>query len=173
MDNMISLNADDTKKTEGPDVYIFTEDLMEHHYPHLFLNLNKIGYLLEDIKSLHEKSLLLSIHQKMNEEMTEIYRKEKQVLFPLLLQLEKEHKTSDSCKPFKNVKYHYTYLISTTQQFKTQLNQAIREQSASKELHELKGQVQLFEEELISVQKDKEQNLFKKFRDCSGGCKSL
>lgn len=170
---MISFNADDTEKLEESDVHTFTEELMEYYYPSLFLSLNKMGYLLHDLKPLPEKNLLLSIHQKMNEEMTEIYRKEKQILFPLLLQLEKENKTSDSCKPFKNVKYHYTYLISTTQQFKTQLNQAIREQGTLQELYELKDLVQLFEEELISVQKNKEQNLFKKFRDCNGGCKSL
>lgn len=170
---MISLNANDIKKPGGSDVHIFTEELIGHLYPLLFLNLNRIGYLLQDLQPLPEKSLLLAIHQKMNEEMTEIYRKEKQVLFPMLLQLEKENKTSDSCKPFKNVKYHYTYLISTTQQFKTQLNQAIREQAALKELNELKDLAQLFEEDLISIQKNKEENLFKKFRDCNGGCKSL
>lgn len=170
---MTTFNANDTEKPEQSDVQTFTEELIKNYYPQLFLILNRISYLLQDLQPLSEKSLLLSIHQKMNEEMTEIYRKEKQVLFPLLLQLEKEHKVSDSCKPFKNVKYHYTYLVSTTQQFKTQLNQAIREQSVLKDLYEIRDQVQLFEQELIKVQKNKEQNLFKKFRDCSGSCKPL
>lgn len=170
---MTTFNADAIEKMERPDVHTFTAKLMESAYPQLFLVLNQIGYLLQNLRPLFEKSLLISIHQKMNDELTEIYRKEKQVLFPLLLQLEKERKTSDSCKPFKNVKYHYTYLVSTTQQFKTQLNQAIWEQKELKELHELKDQVQRFEEDLIKMQHNKEQNLFKKFRDCSGSCKSL
>jgi hypothetical protein len=173
MDNMETFKAGNTKNLEEPNVHTFKEELMNDCYPRLFLNLNRIGYLLQDLKHLPGERLLLSIHQKMTDELTEIYQKEKLYLFPLLLQLEKEHKTSDSCKPFKNVKYHYTYLVSTTQQFKTQLNQAIWEQKELKELHELKDQVQQFEEELIKVQHNKEQKLFKKFRDCSGGCKSL
>ncbi|MFA6060119.1 MAG: hypothetical protein WC756_18090 [Taibaiella sp.] len=170
---MTTFNADAIEKLEKSDVHTFTENLMESIYPRLFLNLNRIGYLLQDLKHVPGEDWLISIHQKMNDELTQIYRKEKQVLFPLLLQLEKEHKTSDSCKPFKNVKYHYTYLVSTTQQFKTHLNQAIREYEELKELYELKDQIQQFEEDLIKVQHNKEQNLFKKFRNCSGGCKSL
>jgi iron-sulfur cluster repair protein YtfE (RIC family) len=173
MDNMATLNADEIEKLEKHDVHTLTDKLMKSAYPQLFLVLNQIGYLIQDLKPLLEKSLLLSIHQKMNGELTEIYQKEKQILFPLLLQLEKEKKASDSCKPFKNVKYHYTYLVSTTQQFKTQLNQALWQQKELKELQELKDLVQRFEEELIKVQHNKEQNLFKKFRNCSGGCKSL
>lgn len=172
MDNMISFNIEDTENLEQLSVQAFTEELVKNYYPRLFLNLNRIGYALQDHKYLLEEDLL-SIHQKMNDELTEMYRKEKLFLFPLLLRLEEEHKTSDSCKPFKNVKYHYTYLVSTIQQFKTHLNQSIRECGALEELYELKDLVQQFEQDLIKVQHCKEQSLYKKFRSCSNSCKSL
>jgi hypothetical protein len=92
MDNMTTFNAEEIEKLEKHDVHTLTEKLIKSTYPQLFLILNQIGYLLQDLKPLLEKSLLLSIHQKMNDELTEIYRKEKQVLFPLLLQLEKEER---------------------------------------------------------------------------------
>lgn len=170
---MTTFPIDDTERLALLNTKAFTEELLKNYYPQLFLLLNQVGYRLQELKPEMDLGLLQSVHQKMNEELDEIYRKEKLVLFPFLLKLEEEQKTSDSCKPFKNVKYHYTYLVSTTQQFKTLLAPVIKSSGKQKELKELKETLLCFERFLIKIQISKENYLFRKFRNCCASCKSL
>src|SRR6218665_1186659 len=120
MNSTISELGGDLKPLSVKD---FTERLLQHNYPRLFLSLSQIEMILRSLRQGMDISMLQSVLQKMNEEMNEIYRKEKVLLFPLLLDLEATQRTAESCMPFKNVKYHYTCLVSTIQQFKALLKQ--------------------------------------------------
>jgi hypothetical protein len=170
---MTTLVVENTEKLEKLGIKAFTDELLKNYYPQLFLLLNQIDHFLQTIVFDLDVHHLQAVHVKMNGEMEEIYRKEKNMLFPLLLQLDQEHKTSDSCKPFKKVKYHFTYLVSTAQQFKTLLNQFIDDRKKTEELNIIKGILLEFEQAVIRIQACKEKYLFKPFRNCSGSCKLI
>ena len=170
---MNTVIAADAEKLIHLSVKPFTEALLKRFYPQLFLLLNKMDFQIKALKPEIDTTLLQAVQAKMNEELDELYRREKLVLFPFLQRLEEEHKLSDSCKPFKNIKYHYTYLVSTLQQFKTLLNQMILEKERIDDVQYLKYASMEFEKSLIAVQQCKERHLFKKFRNCSGSCKTF
>jgi len=170
---MNSVIAADTEKLINLSVKPFTEAILKRFYPQLFLMLNQMDFQVKGLKPELDVSLLLTVQAKMNEELDELYRREKLVLFPYLQRLEGEHKLSDTCKPFKNVKYHYTYLLSTAQQFKTLINQAMHDGERVDDLQSLKETILDFEKALITVQQCKEQHLYRKFRNCSGSCKTF
>lgn len=155
---------------EGP-VRTFTKEFIEVYYPHLFLVLNRIGYKLEAFSDDGDLPLLQSILKKMNEELDEMFRKEKLVLFPYLERLESEQKKSEGCEPFKSVKGHYTTLLTAVQHFKAVLQEGNEEPSG---LEALKGSIDVFEQALIKLQYYKEKFLFQPYRECRGGnCKNL
>lgn len=152
----------------------FLNRLVAEHYPQLYRKLTKIGALLQDLSESEPGIIpLQSIQMKIRSEMDELCRQEEETIFPLLFRLEQEQKKADSCKPFKAVKYHYSYLVSTLQQFKTQLLPLIRERKELLDLMLLKEGIMQFEQSLITVQRDKEQKLFNRFRNCNNGCKTL
>lgn len=151
-----------------------THSLIEVYYPQLFLVLDSLGEQIRNLGTEFDFNLGLSIHVKMNEELEELFRKEKVVLLPYLQQLETEQKKSEGCKPFKNVKNHYTNLLARSRELQSLTEELqLQEHSASDLLKYIKKQVLQFEEALINVQYCKEKYLFRRFRSCTGNCKSI
>lgn len=149
-----------------------TRILLDEIYPLLFGQLNTLNESLAKLKQEPGNTLADTALLKMNEELDELYRKEKLVLYPFLLQLEAEQKQSDCCKPFKNVKKHYTCLLATGTQLLGLLEPegSVNPQPAKVSARQLLGN---FIQMLIKVQLHKEKYLLARFRNCTGSCKSI
>lgn len=162
------------EKLNTLNVKSFIDGIAAQYYSDIFSKLNHIQQTIENIDDKLDMSLMRPVHTIMEEQADEIFRKEKLVLYPFLLQLEAEGKKSPSCKPFKSVKYHFTYLISTIQQFKTLLRQLRADVLVfGVELDMLNSEIALLEKQLIEFQNIKERHLFNRFKDCnSQGCKA-
>lgn len=171
MDLLIAL---ENEKTNSVRVVPYKDKLIEMLYPELYGKLTRMGALIQDLVETEPKIIpLQSIQMKMRSALDELCRQEEEIIFPLLMQLEQEDRKADSCKPFKTVKYHYTYLVSMLQQFKTLLLQLTGDKKESEVLTILMDKALDFEASLIKVQINKEQTLFKQFRNCNNGCKVL
>lgn len=162
------------EQTDGVRVGPYRDKLIKVLYPEIYGKLTRIGALLQDmIESEPQMALLQSIQMKMRSELDELCRQEDELIFPLLLQLEQEERKADNCKSFKTVKFHYTQLISMLQQFKALLLQLAGNSEEPGALMLLNDKVADFEALLIKVQINKEQTVFKQFRNCNNGCKAL
>lgn len=165
--------ADNMERLATLKTKAFTEELLHYYYPPLFLLLDHTGHLLQELQEGLDISLLQSAHNRMNREMRALHLKEQHELFPLLLQLEADEVTSESCQPFKNVKQHYTGLLAATQQLKTFLFQLMQDLDRPGELQDITDKVRQFEQALIRIQNAKEQYLFRPFRNCNNSCKTV
>ena len=96
-----------------------------------------------------------------------LQNKERLMLLPFLLELEKTNSKSENCTTFKDVKKHFTSLISNLQLLKKLL---ISECQQSFVFNDLLQQVNAFESTLIEIQKTKDKYYFLKFKNCTG-CK--
>jgi len=167
---MIPIAAEEAQKMKTPDAGALIDELLDDYYPPLFLLINQLHFMLETAAPARTRDRLMPLQNRMSEEMEALYQKEKKVLFPLLLRLEADGDTSENCQPFKNVKHHFTQLVSVIQQYKHALRDTERPQlpdmDAEKILLEL-------EQRLIQLQLHKERFLFKPFRSCSGNCQSI
>jgi hypothetical protein len=161
------------EKSDDIRVAPYKDKLVKLLYPGIYGRLTGIGLLQNLVETEPKITPLRSILMKMRSELDELCRQEETIIFPLLIRLEQEDKKADSCKPFKIVKYHYTYLISMLQQFKTLLLQLAANSQMAGSLMVLKDMVVDFETLLVKVQINKEQLLFKRFRNCNNGCKAL
>jgi hypothetical protein len=151
----------------------FIDKMLQFYYPYLFLLINRVEACIKGVESPDDAGLLRSIHARMNDELDGLYRKEKLVLYPYLLQLSAEGKKSDGCKPFKNVRGHYLSLIAALRQLKIIAETELSEGLDTEAYRLLKDDADLMEQTLSILQQVKEDHLFQKFRSCSNGCKSL
>jgi hypothetical protein len=147
--------------------------ILDQHFPSLFSLLTSIHNELQDLIPEQDTNLLLSLQAKMNEELDEIYRREKLVLFPYLIQLEAENKVSESCKPFKTVKNHFGNLLAATNQLLSLLYHKSHDPEAADDYIKIALVVERFKQRLILSQDLKEQSLIGRFSDCNRGCKTI
>lgn len=90
---------------------------------------------------------------------------EKKELFPLLINLEKNNKKAENCKPFKLVKTHYNSIISNIQVIK----KTIANHIDANILVDLIFLINELEVRITETQKLKDKYYFLKFKNC-GGC---
>ena len=107
--------------------------------------------------------------EKIFRETEALYQKEKLVLFPFIAGLLAEGKKSESCAPFKNVKLHYTALLTLLQTLRAQLAIISAEEKAAAGIVSCMDK---FEKNLIELQKSKDEYLFKPLKSCNG-CTTL
>lgn len=143
-------------------VQSMTEALLHIYYPRLSLRLHSAEESIgnKDTKdNAAARTLLTLIRQELNS----MIGKEQQLLFPLLLILEREQRQSD-CAPFKLVKKHVQSLLTHTQTLKHHLSS----DPDSAQAQELLGR---FEVHMTRLQRAKEKYLFNRFKRCSATCK--
>lgn len=147
--------------------------ILSQYYPTLFSFLTSLHSNIQDLLPEQDISVFLSLQVKMNEELDEIYRREKLVLFPFLKQLEAKQQMSDSCKPFKTVKNHFGNLLAVTNQLLALLQQMPKDNDTRLQYDPITDITLQFKQQIIYVQDIKEQYLFGRFRNCNGGCKTM
>jgi iron-sulfur cluster repair protein YtfE (RIC family) len=89
----------------------FTQVLINDVYPLIFNELTRLEDCLSPMKADYDTELLDSTLRKVYSEFDELYRKEKLVLFPFIIQLDSENTKAENCTPFKNIKVHYTSMV--------------------------------------------------------------
>lgn len=150
----------------------FVDILLSDAYPDVFAQLNKLQEKLQELSQEYREEILLHFFQKIESEWDEMYRKEKLVLFPFILTLEEEHKTSDSCKPFKNVKQHYTAVLQSIVQLKLYLDDLLSANDTPTDIQIGLQQLNTIEKTMIRLQTNKDRHLFAKFKNCTG-CQNI
>jgi len=136
----------------------FNEQLTQVHYPEWLLQLHLIE---TGLKETAELDIMAEIKQAFHS----MLEKEKVHVFPALLLLEQQGKTTD-CKLFKLASVHYSFALSAMQQLK---HRSCTESNTSY----IPGQIKEMEKALIELQKAKEQYLFNRFKSCEGSCRKI
>lgn len=164
---MIKLDFDnDFHQMEYMPLTEITDKLIHIHYPQLRFRLNQIEDSLCSLNTSNkaaEKAILIKIRQELNS----LIEKERLLIFPLLLILQKERRQTD-CSPFKLAKKHYQSLISCMQGLKLMLHSDNCEQELMPVIIQ---QIDDFEKNVIQLQRTKEKNLFAPFKNCNNNCK--
>ncbi|MCP9752986.1 hypothetical protein [Ferruginibacter sp. HRS2-29] len=147
----------------------FMDDLVKEVYPMLFEQLYTIqsGLVLLDSSN---KAIQVALSEKIGLEMDAIYSKEKLVLFPFIRTLHSRQQKSDSCKPFKNVKLHYSSMLALLIELKASLSTEEEEGNDALSINHVKQLLRSFEKQLIMLQVTKDKYLFAHFKSCQG-CK--
>jgi len=146
----------------------FMDDLIKEVYPLLFEQLYTIQskFVLLDSSN---KAIQVALSEKIGLEMDAIYSKEKLVLFPFIRTLHSRQQKSESCKPFKNVKLHYSSMLSLLTELKASLA-GEEESQAGGAISQVQQSLKSFEKKLVMLQITKDKYLFAHFRSCQG-CK--
>lgn len=150
-------------------VAAFAEDLFGNAYPFMFGLKNDIHFFVAGLDAKENTGGILTLLNHINIEFDEYHTKEKLVLFPLLEKLEAEGEKAESCSPFRNVKTHYTAILSLLVSLKD-CSGDLEDEEAIAGLLSLVNQ---FEQSLIGLQISKDKNLYSKFKNCSHGCGKL
>lgn len=158
-----------TQQTESQIIKILIDEV----YPEYYNQINCLDTAIQHLKVNFNTSVLESTFLKVVEAWEEIYRKEKHVLFPYLMQLISLKQLADSCKPFKNIKHHYTLLIHYLQELRTQLKDVENTSAHEIVFYTLWQQINYFQQNMIALQIFKDKYLFSQFKNCSGQCKNL
>lgn len=146
----------------------FMDDLIKEVYPLLFEQLYTIQSKFVLLESSN-KAIQVALSEKIGLEMDAIYSKEKLVLFPFIRTLYSRQQKSDSCKPFKNVKLHYSSMLSLLTELKASLAGEEESQTGSA-ISQVQQSLKSFEKQLVMLQITKDKYLFAHFRSCQG-CK--
>lgn len=145
----------------------FTEVLLHSVYPGMFMLLKEAGQNISEMEIYGDVALLSSIHQRMTDELDEMCRKEKLVLFPYLVKLESQKNCVGCATAFKNIKQHYNCILSLlqeTRQIFKNLSPTIGEKQSLKDIKDAFAE---FEVILIKMYYKKELFLFTKFKNDS------
>lgn len=150
----------------------FMHEIINKVYPELFMQ----------IDSIFSTILLLQVDEKIREltrlagdirvEMSNIYRMEKEVLFPFIATLMEENKKSESCRLFKDTKIHYTALLKLITELKSAIKIYSQQDGSPLLLHAILDSLQIFEQQNVLLQVTKDKYLFAQFKSCSG-CKTI
>ena len=140
----------------------YINKLCEDTYPELYDILYNTGEKIKNCEQYDEVVTLSSIYENICNELDELVRKEKYVLFPYILKLEEEGRKSENGKPIKNIKNHYSNVLGAINQFhdilisNQQFDCADAFNIANENLSE-------FEEMFTALQDHKERFLYRKF----------
>ena len=138
---------------------------LDEIYPSLFTKSAELISLAVRLSCTNTENDPAVTAEKIFRETDALYQKEKLVLFPFIAGLLRDGKKSESCAPFKNVKLHYTALLSLIQAMRAELKEIPGEEKA---VMALSAGMDAFEKTLIHLQKTKDQYLFGPLRSCSG-----
>ena len=150
----------------------FMDAIIHVVYPGLFQQINEIIAKVQQLQSGAGSVFPAPLADKIYTEMDDLYRKEKLVLFPYIHQLMAENRKSESCKPFKNTKAHYTALLILIIEFKKSILKLDETDDNAMLADDIKMAVLQFEQAHILFQITKDRYLFSAFKSCEG-CKSL
>lgn len=150
----------------------FTDMLLHEVYPGMFVILKEAAQGLTLLEKYDDVDLLESILMRINEEFDEMYRKEKLVLFPYLLKLDAGKACLGCDTAFKNVKHHYTYILSLLQEAKIIFKQLKPLVSSKEMLADVQHTFAEFEVAIIRMYNKKEQYLFGKYSNSENGSKN-
>lgn len=151
----------DYKEYESFDKSSFIDNLLKEQYPKFFSVLSKIQENINPIIHEPDAIVLVCIFQKICFEWDEIYRKEKWFLFPYLNHLNIENKKADNQKPFDYSKTNFEKLKTALIEFK--LNLYVDKDMVTNTFDEIKTNIEIFEHNVIEIQKAKEEFLFSKY----------
>jgi len=149
------------KEFELLDSTSFINKLLKEQYPKCYKILTKIQNMISPIQHEPEAIVMVCIFQKILNEWDEIYRKEKWFLFPYLNQLNIEAKKAENMTAFNYCKSNYGNLIETLAEFK--LNLYVEKDLIPETFDEIKSKIELFEYNIVQIQKAKQELLFSKF----------
>lgn len=149
------------KEFENLDKLSFIDNLLIEQYPKFFSILSKIQENINPIIHEPDAIVLVCIFQKIYFEWDEIYRKEKWFLFPYLNHLNSENKKADNQKPFDYSKANFEKLKTAIIEFK--LNLYVDKEMFTTNFDEIRSNIEIFEHNVIEIQKAKEEYLFSKY----------
>jgi hypothetical protein len=164
---MVKLTFDtNLSQLNGLPVQGCIDKILQVYYPQLILRIKLIAEALAyqtNGNMAAERAVLLKVQQELNGMM----EKEKLLLFPLFLILDREQRTT-GCEPFKLVKKHYQSLLSGIQHLKKMIESRM---GGEANLHRIIEETAALEKGIIGLQRAKEKYLFFKFRSCDNQCK--
>ena len=140
----------------------YINKLYQDTYPELYDLLYNTGEKIKNCEQYDEVVTLSSIYENICNELDELVRKEKYVLFPYLLKLEEEGKKSENCKPIKNIKNHYSNVMGAINQFH-EILQANQQFDGADAFNIANDKLNEFEEMLSALQDHKERFLYRKY----------
>lgn len=91
----------------------FIEAVLNDWYPDLFQELDMMDDCIYSLRRDYELDIIDTGIKKVYQELDELYRKEKMVIFPYLLKLDEEHKKPENAIPFQGLKQHYNAMIKS------------------------------------------------------------
>ena len=165
------LQARQQQSTKADD---FMQEIINKVYPELFRQIDSILSAISLLPGEENFSEISRLTGEIRIEMSNIYRMEKEVLFPFITTLAEENKKSESCKLFKDTKIHYTALLKLI----TELKSSIKIYGQGQQdggpllLNAIIDSLQVFEHQNVLLQVTKDKYLFAQFKSCSG-CKTI
>ncbi len=150
-------------------VAMYKTQLFEQVYPGIYKRLKQICSFLDELKSVEDTAGLISAIHHLSTSFDEYCCKEKLVLFPFLEQLENTNSKAPSCKPFKNIRAHYTAIMNMAASMK-QMRSDVQDEHHATRLMEM---ISAFENAFTQVHRSKDEQLYARFSNCSRRCTLL
>lgn len=141
------------------------DDIITRVYPHLFAYACSLTAHAKYLQEEADGMMIVTLTEKISDELEMLYQKEKLVLFPYISRLHASGEKSGTCAPFKNVKQVYSSLIRLI----TELCEVMKKDgdprtSSAAFLEELLK----FRQQNIRFQLFKENYIFSKVKSCTG-----
>jgi iron-sulfur cluster repair protein YtfE (RIC family) len=139
------------------------DTLLNDLYPKIFSLWNEAEKKIRAMESF-SNSALTTLAEKITQELSSLYIKERLILFPFLNELYLQNEKSKSCTPFKKITTHHTALMHLCMEMEHMLKQNDSPEEVSAELINDCG---FFMKDLLSLNRLKQKYLFAPFKSCS------